>query len=185
MPNIDPLLDRNRRFAAHRGQEGATIMPRHPVYVLTCLDPRTDPAAFLGLGLGDAVVVRNAGGRVTPDVLQDMAFISALAALQVPDGPLFEIAIVHHTQCGTAFLAADSFRQDFAKRIGVDEDLLLAQAVTDPDQTVVADVERVRATTTISGRVTVSGHVYDVETGEVRTVASAGPMHHAAAGAPA
>jgi carbonic anhydrase len=180
VPHIDPLLDRNREFAARNGQEGVSIMPRHPVFVVTCLDPRTDPAAFLGVELGDSMVVRNAGGRVTPDVLRDIAFIGALAELQVSTGgPLFEVAVIHHSQCGTAFLAAEPFRQSFASRTGFDEAELAAQAVTDPEHTVLLDVERVRSSTTISARVTVSGHVYDVETGGVRTIVAASPMHYA------
>lgn len=179
MPHIDPLLERNRAFSARNGHEGVSIMPRHPLFVVTCLDPRTDPAAFLGVELGDSMVVRNAGGRVTPDVVRDIAFIGALAELQVSDGPLFEVAVIHHSQCGTALLAADPFRRSFASRTGVDEAELAAQAVTDPEQTVLLDVERVRSSTIISARVTVSGHVYDVETGEVRTIVAASPMHRA------
>ena len=63
MAHFDPLLERNRHFATTNAREGAAIVARHPVYVITCLDPRTDPSAFLELGLGDAIVVRNAGGR--------------------------------------------------------------------------------------------------------------------------
>lgn len=181
MSHIDPLLDRNRSFAAGHGHQGVSIMPRHPVFVVTCLDPRTDPAAFLGIELGDSMVVRNAGGRVTPDALRDVAFISALAELQVPAGPLFEVAVIHHTQCGTAFLAAEPFRERFASRTGVDATELAAQAVTDPEQTVLLDVERIRESTAVSPRITVSGHVYDVETGEVRTLVAAAAMHHAGA----
>ena len=63
MAHFGPLLERNRHFATTNAREGASILARHPVYVITCLDPRTDPSAFLELGLGDAIVVRNAGGR--------------------------------------------------------------------------------------------------------------------------
>jgi carbonic anhydrase len=55
--------------------------------VITCLDPRTDPSAFLELDLGDAMVVRNAGGRVSADVLKDLAYIGYLARTLVPGGP--------------------------------------------------------------------------------------------------
>ncbi|HWX75271.1 MAG TPA: hypothetical protein VNZ05_08190, partial [Solirubrobacteraceae bacterium] len=64
MANIDPFLQRNKDFAASGAHEGASIVARHQVYVITCLDPRTDPSAFLELELGDAMVVRNAGGRL-------------------------------------------------------------------------------------------------------------------------
>lgn len=170
MSRLAPLLDRNRRFADSGAYRDVSIMPRHSVFVVTCLDPRVDPAAFLGIGLGDAMVVRNAGGRVTPEVLRDLAFISTLAEAQVPDGPLFEVAVVHHTQCGTGFLASEAFRRDFAERIGEDEEVLADWAVTEPSTTVRADVERILGAAAISRRATVSGHVYDVETGEVHTV---------------
>ena len=75
MAHIDPLLERNKDFAATDAREGVSILAKHPVYVITCLDPRTDPSAFLGLEPGDAMVIRNAGGRVTPDVLKELALI--------------------------------------------------------------------------------------------------------------
>ena len=77
--------------------------------MITCLDPRVDPAHFLGLGLGDAVVARNVGGRVTREVVNDVAFIAQIAENVLPDGPLFEVAVIHHTQCGTGALADDTF----------------------------------------------------------------------------
>ncbi len=61
--------------------------------MITCLDPRTDGAHFLDLGLSDAMVVRNVGGRVTPEVINDVAFIGQLAKNALPDGPLFEVAV--------------------------------------------------------------------------------------------
>ena len=99
--NIDPALERNRTFAAAGGHEGAVVFPNLRLFVITCLDPRVDPAHFLGLGLGDAMVVRNVGGRVTPEVVNDVAFIGQLAEGMLPDGPLFEVAVIHHTQCGS------------------------------------------------------------------------------------
>ena len=82
--------------------------------MITCLDPRTDPSAFLELGLGDAIVVRNAGGRVSPDVLTDLAYIGYLSARVNPAGARFEVAVIHHTDCGTHFLADADFRRGFA-----------------------------------------------------------------------
>jgi carbonic anhydrase len=138
--------------------------------VITCLDPRVDPAHFLGLGLSDAMVVRNVGGRVTPEVINDVAFIGQIAENVVPDGPLFEVAVIHHTQCGAGALADDTFRRGYAKRIGADESTLREHAVLDPTATVIGDVERLRSADAISPRVTVSGHVYDVVTGLVQTI---------------
>ncbi len=167
---IESALERNRAFGAAGGAEGAVVFPNLRLFVITCLDPRTDPAHFLGLGLSDAMVVRNVGGRVTPEVINDVAFIGALAGAALPDGPLFEVAVIHHTQCGSGALANETFRRTYAQQIGADESTLLEHAVLDPAATVTVDVERLRSAPAISPRVTVSGHVYDVVTGLVETV---------------
>jgi carbonic anhydrase len=172
--NIDPALERNRAFAAAGGHEGAVVLPNLRLFVITCLDPRVDPAHFLGLGLSDAIVVRNVGGRVTQEVINDVAFIGQIAENVLPDGPLFEVAVIHHTQCGSGALADDSFRRTYAERIGAEESTLREHAILDPEATAKLDVERLRSADAISPRVTVSGHVYDVATGLVQTVMAAG-----------
>jgi len=177
MPDISQLLERNMHFAATKVYEGAPIYPRREVCVITCLDPRTDPANFLELEDGDAVVIRNAGGRVTPAIIDDLAFITYLSETKIkPEGPLFEVAIIHHNKCGTSFLANPEFRHSFADHVGGDEAALAEEAVTDPEHTVKHDVELLRAATTVSTKITVSGHVYDVDTGTLTTVVPAAPM---------
>jgi carbonic anhydrase len=171
--SITTALERNDAFAARGGHEGAAVFPALGLFVVTCLDPRVDPAHVLGLELSDAMVVRNAGGRVTPEVIADVALISTITESVRPDGPLFEVAIIHHNQCGTAALANDAFRGDFARRIGRDEAELREHAVLDPVATVTGDVERLRSAPAVSGRVGISGHVYDVLTGLVQTVVPA------------
>src|SRR4051812_21377386 len=163
--DMGTALARNRAFAAARSQEGAVVLPTLRLFVITCLDPRVDPAHVLGLELSDAMVVRNVGGRVTPEVVNDVAFIGQLGETVLPDGPLFEVAVIHHTQCGTAALADDTFRRLYAERIGADESALRERAILDPSATVARDVELLRAAPAISERITISGHVYDVVTG--------------------
>jgi carbonic anhydrase len=174
LDGIDAALARNRDFAAAGGHEGAVVLPNLRLFVITCLDPRVDPAHILGLDLSDAMIVRNVGGRVTPEVINDVAFIGQLAESRLPEGPLFEVAVIHHTQCGTGAFADDSFRRRYADRIGADESSLREHAVLDPAATVLRDVERLRASAAISPRVNVSGHVYDVMTGLVQTILPAG-----------
>jgi carbonic anhydrase len=180
MSHLGPLLERNRAFAATEARrELATMMrPRQPVLMITCLDPRVEPAAVLGVGLGDALVVRNAGGRVTRAVIEDVAFISFMGEQMNPVGPLFEVAVIHHTRCGTAALANEEFRAAFAQRTRFDDAELAREAVLDPAATVRADVERLLSAPEVSPRITVSGHVYDLETGLVSTIiAPVAPQH--------
>lgn len=173
MTKLMPLLERNEEFA--RGYTPAPLgPPAVPAVIVTCLDHRVDPAAILGVRLGDAPVIRNAGGRVTQAVIDDVSFLAFLAgqlfADRVAAEGLFEVAIVHHTQCGTAFLADPAFRRQAVDATGLAEGPLEASAVTDPEITVKADVERLLTAPTLSPRVSVSGHVYDIATGRVTTI---------------
>jgi carbonic anhydrase len=173
MSNIDPLLARNTAFAASDVRHNTPRLPFLPhkgLYVITCIDPRVDPAEFLGLEFGEAIVARTVGGRVTPAIIQDVAYIGYLVETKAPDGPYFEAAIIHHTDCGSGLLANDELRHGFSQRTGYDEQMLAELPVLDPPVTVRTDVERLLSDPRISSRITVSGHVYDVHTGRVTTI---------------
>lgn len=170
---FDTALSRNRAFVEAGGHEGAVNFPTLRLLVITCLDHRVDPAHFLELDLGDALVIRNGGGRVTPEVIETVAFVGQLAEAAMPEGPLFEVAVIHHTQCGSCALADHDFRRRYAERIGADESELLELAVLDPAASVVTDAARLRFAQSVSPRIAVSGHVYDLATGLVETVAPA------------
>jgi carbonic anhydrase len=173
MSNFDELLRNNTRFAAtdvKNQQPPIPFIPHRQVYILTCVDPRVDPAQVFGLELGDAIVARNVGGRVTPAVLEDLAWISHLHETKTPDAEWFELAIVHHTECGSGFFADDQLRHDFAVKTALDEAVLAELAVLDPAQTVPADVRKVLDYPHASSKIKISGYAYDVKTGLVSTI---------------
>jgi carbonic anhydrase len=176
MTRMTPLLERNEQFA-RTYTPAALGLPATQVIVVTCLDHRVDPAIVLGLQLGDAPVIRNAGGRVTQAVIDDIAYLAFLAEQlfggQLEDDRLFEVAVIHHTQCGTGFLADPGFRHQAAEATGLAEAALEASAVADPPATVRADVELLLASPLLSPKVSVSGHVFDIATGRVTTVVDA------------
>ncbi len=176
MSNLASLLDRNQAFArtdARQNMPALPFIPRLNLYIVTCIDCRVDPAETLGVKLGEALVQRNIGGRITPAVLRDIAYVSYLVETKAPDGPWFEVAVIHHTDCGSTLLADDQLRHGFAQRISVDERTLADTPVLDPDRTVRTDVERVLWAPEVPANVLVSGHVYDVSTGLVTTVVDA------------
>jgi carbonic anhydrase len=167
------LLERNRAFAATDTRSDVPALPFQPrqqVYILTCIDCRVDPSDILGVRMGDALVQRTIGGRVTEAVLADIAYAAHLVAEKTPDGPWFEVAIVHHTDCGSALLADDGLRHRYAQRIGTDERTLTDTAVLDPTRTAITDVHRVRRSPALPRHIAVSGHVYDVDSGLITTV---------------
>ena len=175
MTKMTPLLERNEQFA-RTYTPAALGVPAQPVFLVTCLDHRVDPAIIFGLQLGDAPVIRNAGGRVTQAVIDDIAYLGFLAGQLFGDqaaDDLFEVAVVHHTQCGTGFLADPGYRHRAAEATGLPEAALEAAAVADPHATVRADVGRLLAAPSLSPKVSVSGHVYDIATGRLTTVLDA------------
>ena len=106
MSDLSQLLEGNRRFAAHFADGEVPIWPRLSTVVLTCLDARVDPAHLLDLQLGDALVIRNAGGRINPSVLSDLAVLGLLfAALPGDKAMTPELVILHHTDCGMSRFA--------------------------------------------------------------------------------
>ena len=171
MSDLQTLLERNRQFAAVHDGESLGIRPRLSTVVLTCLDARVDPAHFLGLELGDALVLRNAGGRVTADVERDLAIVWALVSQMAGGGPPpIELAIVHHTDCGMERFADPERRKLLSRGSGVDEGERKALAISDHETSLVNDIERLRRSKLVPGALVVSGHLYDVKTGTMRQV---------------
>ena len=180
MPDLEPLRARNAHFAATDSFAGVPVYPKQGVCLITCLDPRTDPANFLELTAGEAIVIRNAGWRVTQAQLDDHSYITYLSETVFrPEGDLFEVVVIHHTRCGTSFLADEDFRKGYVAHVHGDDVALRAEAVTDPESSVRHDVHLLLASPTISPKVTVSGFVYDVDTGLLTTVVPTSRMPNA------
>jgi carbonic anhydrase len=171
--SLATLLARNKAFAATdtvAKNPKIPFVPNQLSYVITCIDPRTEPAAILGVDLGDAIVHRVIGGRVTSAVLRDVAYISYLVDTKTPGGPWFELAVIHHTDCGSTFLADPELRHDFAARGGFDEADLAWLPATDPAATVREDVNTLVTAPQISPNIRISGYVYNTAVGTIDTV---------------
>ena len=176
--SLATLLDRNKAFAATDAVAKNPKIPWIPnqlSYVITCIDSRAEPAAFLGVDLGDATVQRVVGGRVTPAVLRDVAYISYLTETKTPDGPWWELAVIHHTDCGSTLLADPELRRGFAARGGYVEAELAWLPATDPAATVRADVNTLLTAPQLSPNIMVSGYVYNTAAGTLDTVVAPPP----------
>ncbi len=177
--DLTALLDRNRSFAEQFAAGDLKISPRMSTILLTCLDARVDPAHLFGLGLGDAVVIRNAGGRITPAVMVDLGILGVLAgaANQPGTSPMQpELVVIHHTDCGMARLANPAIQGQVAKRLGLSVDEVSAMAISDPTTSVQDDIERVRHTPGTPNQLVVSGFVYDVSNGTINQVVPPAPL---------
>ena len=171
MSTLDVLRDRNRDFVDHRFPGALELRPTLRATVIGCLDPRVDPALVLGLALGDAPVIRNVGGRVTPSVLETLD----LLALGFPAllGPAREqdkgdLIVLHHNQCGITRMQVHPAQ--LAASFGIDIADLAAKHVGDPRASLVVDVDVLRAHPGISDAYRVTGVFYDVTTGMIEQI---------------
>jgi carbonic anhydrase len=172
MSNFNELLQNNASFARTTAKDrvpGIPFIPNKQVYILTGIDPRVDPAQVFGLQLGDAIVARTVGGRVTPAMIQDLAWISYLHETKTPGADWFELGVMHHTDCGSGLFADDDLRHGFATR-GFNDAELAGLAVLDPSVTVPGDVDKLVNAPQISPAIKVSGFSYDIKTGLVTTI---------------
>jgi len=174
MSNLDSMLERNKDFAAHESGAGALMpslpqaLPNVKAIVIGCADMRVDPAHVLGIKPGEAVVMRNIGGRITPGLLEQLGQLGRIGEVSgaIPGGGgEFHIVVLHHTDCGITRLAGDPAM--LSRYFQIQEGELKAKAVTDPRAAVAVDVALLRAIPALPGEWLVSGLVYDVATGLV------------------
>jgi carbonic anhydrase len=156
MSQIENLLSANQGYAAARANVTDARPGRH-LAVVTCMDARIDVFAVIGLHLGEAHVIRNAGGRVTEDVLRSLALSSHVLGVDT-------VVVMQHTKCGLAGVTNDELQRitgadvgflpidDHAAALGEDIDLLIATSYLAPLQVI-------------------AGFIYDVESGELDDIA--------------
>jgi carbonic anhydrase len=162
MRAVDEVLERNRTFAASFTGGEAPRSPNLPLVVVTCIDARVQPARFLGLGVGDAHVIRNAGGRATDDALRSLIVSTQLLGTR-------ECMVVHHTDCGM-----QSTNEDLRKKLeaetgssAVDIDFM---PFADLEAGVQDDVRAISANPLLPDNLDVTGWIYDVRSGRLDEV---------------
>jgi carbonic anhydrase len=176
MASTDELTRRNAEFAASDFLAGLSINPSGAMMVVACVDPRVDPARVLGLQQGEAAVIRNVGGRITPATLKTMKMLSKVGEAngggQHPGD--WNLVLLHHTDCGMTDLAPH--RDLLAEYFDISEGQLEAKSVSDPVGSVQVDVDVILAN--LRGPAfLVSGLVYDVATGRIQVVVPPTPLH--------
>ena len=177
MKTLDSLLERNKKFAAQQSAAGALMpslpraLPNVKAIIIGCADMRVDPAHVLGIKPGEAVVLRNIGGRITPGLLQQLGLLGRIGEVagEVPGGSgEFHLILLQHTDCGMTRLAKEPTM--LSQYFQVPETELKRKAVTDPRAAVAVDVALLRSIPALPGEWLVSGLVYDVATGRVEVV---------------
>ncbi len=164
MSRRDELLAANARFAAGFAHGGLPRPPAERLAVVTCMDARIDAAHLLGLEPGDANVIRNAGARVTADVLRSLVVARWLLGVR-------EVLVIGHTDCGLEGVSNAELSTRLRAEAGIDASDIDFHPFDDLDESVHEGVRRIAASPLLED-VEASGWIYDVETGRVREVAA-------------
>jgi carbonic anhydrase len=162
MDTIDRLLENNRAFAAGFEPRHLDVRPSRRLAIVTCMDSRLDVFAALGLGDGEAHVLRNAGGVITDDVIRSLAVSQRRLETRA-------IMLIHHTDCGMQTITDDGFRAELQEATGT-APAFAVESFTDVDADVRQSILRVRRSAFLAHRDEVRGFVYDVDTHRLREV---------------
>jgi carbonic anhydrase len=153
----------NQRYAAGFTKGDLPMPPGRKFAVLACMDARLDPARVLGLEEGDAHVIRNAGGRASPDALRSLIISYKLLGTR-------EFLIVHHTDCGMLTFSNDQIREMLKSDTGADASGIDFLPFSDVEASVRDDVATVKGSPLIPNEIPVTGFVYDVRSGRLEQV---------------
>ena len=163
MSYFENFMKANQAYVDLHGTSHLPIKPKTKVAIVTCMDSRLHVAQALGLALGDAHILRNAGGRVTEDMIRSLVISQQRMGTR-------EIVVLHHTDCGAQTFKNEEFAAFLNQELGVDvsgQDFL---PFTDVEESVREDVALLRQSPLIPDDVEISGAVYDVDTGRMTIV---------------
>src|ERR1700733_14692912 len=166
MDTIDELLANNRAFAELPADRHLDVRPSRRLAIVTCMDSRLDVFAALGLGDGEAHVLRNAGGVGSDDVIRSLAISQRRLGTR-------EVMLVHHTDCGMGKITDEGFRVELEEATGIVPEFPI-EAFESVDDSVRRSLDRVRRSPFIPHRDAVRGFVYDVDTHRLREVEAPG-----------
>ena len=179
MSHLDTMLGWNEdRVRQH--EAGAPLpslpdaLPGVKAIIIGCADMRVDPAHVLGIKPGEAVVMRNIGGRITPGLLEQLGLlgrIGQVAGKAPGGGGEFHVIVLQHTDCGITRLVDDP--QMLSGYFRIPEDELGTKTILDPRAAVAGDVSLLRAVEALPAEWLISGLVFDVATGKVDVVVPA------------
>jgi carbonic anhydrase len=162
MTATDQLLANNDAYAESFDHGDLPLPPARKVAVVACMDARLNVYGALGLGEGDAHVIRNAGGVVTDDEIRSLAISQRLLGTE-------EIILIHHTDCGMLTFSDDEFKASIQAETGIKPEWA-AESFSDLETDVRQSIARIKASPFIPRKDSIRGFVYDVETGRLSEV---------------
>ena len=163
MDTFTDLIAANKNFAQHFTSEALTGEARQGLAIITCIDSRIDPLRIVGMHAGDAKILRNAGARVTEDVLRTLILATHLLGVN-------RILVMPHTDCRMASAEESEIHAMIKERSGIDTRSIEIRTVKDPLAALMMDIVRIETYPMLAPGITVMGAIYDVATGLLKAV---------------
>ena len=157
------MLAANVQFASGFEHSELTGTARRGLAIVTCMDSRISPLAVTGMQAGDAKILRNAGARVTDDVLRTLVLASYLLGVN-------RVLVMPHTDCRMAIADEASIHATINEQFGVDTSSLEFRTVSNQRQALAEDIARIRSYPLLQKGVSVAGAIYNVSTGQLEPV---------------
>ena len=153
----------NDAYASSFNKGDLPMPPSRHVAVLTCMDARLHPSRFLGLELGDAHVIRNAGGRASDDAIRSLAISQQLLGTNA-------VVVIHHTDCGMLTFRNEDLRKKLKQELNADAEHIDFLPFKNLEQSVRDDVATIKNSPLLLKNIEVSGFIYDVKSGRLLPV---------------
>jgi len=160
---IHNFIERNKEFADRFRHGDKAMPPAQHLAVLTCMDARIHPERAMGMEIGDAHMIRNAGGRASDDAIRSLVISTTLLGTE-------EFAVIHHTDCGMLTFTNEDLRKKLSDERRVDASGVDFLPFPDLEQSVRDDVSTIKASPLLPDGIEVTGWVYDVKTGKISPV---------------
>lgn len=157
------VLSSNKSFASDFSDDHLTGFAQQGLAIITCMDSRISPLAIVGMGPGDVKILRNAGARVTDDVLRTLVLATFLLGVS-------RVLVMPHTECKMASATESEIHEEIMRDYGVDTRSVEIRTVKDTVQALRTDVTRIRTYPLLAPGVTVGGAIYDVHSGKLSPV---------------
>ncbi len=162
MSAIDELVENAERYRERFDKGSLTLPPSKRLAIVACMDARLNPYELLGLGEGDAHIIRNAGGVVTDDEIRSLAISQRLLGTE-------EVMLIHHTDCGMLTFTDDEFHDALEQETGQRPEWAV-ETFADLEENVRESIARIKSSPFVPKKDAVRGFVYEVETGALREV---------------
>jgi carbonic anhydrase len=160
MDKFADLFDANSEFVKNFKSQELTGEARKGLAIITCMDSRIDPLRIVGMQPGDAKILRNAGARVTEDVLRTLVLATYLLNVN-------RVLVMPHTDCRMASGTEDEIHAAIKERSGVDTRGIEIRTVKDQVAALNADLVRIKSFPLLPGELAVTGAIYDVKSGKL------------------